>query len=384
MSTLFLFASQLDDESCLCLQLDSQGSVDLPLAVRPIDEIRSLQGHTQTLIVLATDITTLHSVNLPKLNDQKTRAAIPYILEDQIAQSVDSIHVAFDSAHYHDGQYLVVSIDKLYLQTLIEKLDHLELRFDNITIDWFALNQQEACVTENALLVNDDLFKGALSPDLATIYLSSPEHTSNVITFSDSAKNILTLLPTNRDTGISYVWIAQRLLHAKSINLCQGSLRHESHKYSLKQWSMGCAAMAGICVLSILFFNACHLYVLSKKTNAIDQKIAVIYKSFFPGSQQIISPRFRVEQLLKSNGSIEGASALWTLLDKFGIAFTQDPLTIEHCLFQGKVLSVTLVAKDFSALEQLESRLQKESIKVKQSQAATRDQQVVATLELSL
>ena len=382
MSTLFLFANQLNEDGCLCLRLDKQGLVDLPLAVRTIQEIRSLQVQVQTLVILPTSVATLHRINLPWLSDQKSRAAIPYALEDQLAQPVDSIHVSFDREHYQDEHYLVVTIDKLFLSDLIKQLDSYGLSFDKITIDWFALNKQEACITEKGLLINDNFFKGMLHADVASMYLANPDHLATIITFSDSSPIIKKNETDN--TEISYVWMAQRLLQANSINLCQGALRHDTHKYGVKHWYIGCAALASICVLSALLFNACQLYLLTKKTTVVDQEIAVVYKHFFPGAQQIISPRFRIEQLLKSNGSADSSSTLWTLMDKFGLAFTANPLTIEHTHFQGKALSVTLVAKDFADLEKLELRLQKEHVKVTQSQAGTRDKQVVATLELTL
>ena len=382
MSTLFLFSSHLNDDGCLCLRLDKQGLVDLPLEVRTHQEIRSLQVNARTLVIMPTSVATLHRINLPWLNDQKSRAAIPYAMEDQLAQPVDSIHVCFDREHYQDEHYLVVAIDKLFLSNVMKQLDAYGLGFDKITIDWFALNSQEACITEKGLLVNDNFFKGMLHADLASMYLANPDHLSTIITFSDSCPILKKNEPDNAE--ISYVWIAQRLLQANSINLCQGELRHDTHKYGFKHWYLGCAALASVCILSALFFNAYQLYLLTKKTRLVDQEIAVVYKHFFPGAQQIISPRFRVEQLLKNNGSVDNSSTLWTLMDKFGLAFTNNPLTIEHSHFQGKTLSVTLVAKDFADLEKFELRLQKQRVKVTQSQAGTRDKQVVATLELTL
>ncbi|AHE66506.1 hypothetical protein Loa_00947 [Legionella oakridgensis ATCC 33761 = DSM 21215] len=71
-------------------------------------------------------------------------------------------------------------------------------------------------------------------------------------------------------------------------------------------------------------------------------------------------------------------------MDKLAHAFSSGQFVIEQLRFQNQVLSVTLLSKDFAALEHLQRRLQQTKVKVSQTQASSHEQQVLATLELRL
>ena len=382
MTTCFLFARSFDEEACLSLRLDKNGQIDAPFCVRSIQEFKSLQPQARTVIVLPTESSSLFEIELPWLGERKARAAIPYALEEQLAQNVATLHFAFDKKHYQNGRYLVVVTDKPFLVDLMGRLDALGIDFDMMTLDWFALKENEACVTEHGLLCHDNVFKGALSGELVTVYLGERENLP-ILMFNDSSPSIKNERYLPVDT-LGSVWIAQRLLQSNKVNLCQGELQHDTRQQAIKQWYWACAGMACVLVISLIFFKALYLHSLNANNAQLDKKIAVIYRTFFPGAQQIISPKFRIGQLLKMGNANSDASSLWILLDKFAHAYTGSQFTIEQFRFQSRVLSVTLVSKNFSALEALQQRLQQAKVKVTQSQASSHEQQVIATLELSL
>ncbi|STX41371.1 general secretion pathway protein L [Legionella donaldsonii] len=384
MATCFLFTQHLNDDSCLSLSLGQQGQVEAPLAQRSFTDIKILQQNAQTIVIAPTDFFTLHQVELPWLADRKARAAIPFALEDKLAQNVDSLHFAFDRAHYQAGHYLVVVGDKRFLTELINTFDNQGIRFDSLTLDWFGLQQNEAAVTPTNILVNDAHFQGALSPELAALYCKSQLETS-FYRFKDSNESLMKELATSiKETEDSwYCWLAKRLQNSKSINLCQGELQHSSTPGKTKRWYQAAIAMSTVWLLSILAVNAVKLYFLNKDLAQIDTKIATIYHEFFPQAQQVISPRFRINQLLKANhGNMD--ATFWVLLDKLASTFNSNNITFEQLRFQNQTLLVTLATKNFAELEDLQTRLQQKKVKVKQTQAATTNEQVVGILELNL
>lgn len=383
MTTCFIFVHKLDEEQCLCLRLDRNGHVDAPLALRSISDVKALQNNARTIIVLPTESSSLHEVELPWLGERKARAAIPFALEEQLAQNVTTLHFAFDRKYYQNSRYLVAITDKQFLVGLIAKLDALQLHFDLMTLDWFALKENEVCVTENGLLIHDHLFKGALSGELAAIYLSSPEKQAQFWMFKDSLSSLKNDHCTSVDSTM-FVWIAERLLQANAINLCQGELQHGSRQHDNKYWYQAAAVLAGVMLISVFVFKGLYLHTLNAGNADLDKKIAVIYREFFPGAKQIISPKFRIGQLLKGEGANSDASSLWILLDKFAEAFNNDQFMVDQFRFQNRVLSVTLISNNFSALEALQQRLQQAKVKVTQSQASSHEKKVMATLELSL
>ena len=383
MATCFLFAQFFTDEDCLSLRVDDQGQLDAPLERRTFDAIRALQFGARTIVVLPTENTSLHYVELPWLSDSKARAALPYALEEQVAQQVTDLHIAFDQVHYHHKHYLVVVIDKAFLQDLMHRLTAVSVSFDIITLDWFALNAEEAVAGETSLVIHDDLFKGSLSAQPAGLYLSRRLAASPILTFHDSALAFKSLPATQAVNESFYEWIAQRLLKAKPMNLCQGELCHNTQQELNAWWYRVAAILTGILFVSFLVVNGVVLHYLTNKIADVDQKIAVIYREFFPHATQIISPQFRVGQLLKA-GQMGQDKALWLLQDRLATALGQEAFTIEQMHYQNQMLAVTLIANDFAAMDELEHRLQQAGVKVTQTQAASHEQRVTATLELRL
>ncbi|CEG57424.1 type II secretion system protein GspL [Legionella fallonii] len=381
MDHCFLFAKHLNDNGCLCLKISSDGTLIAPPEQRSFAEIKSLQNECSTTIVETTANATLLDLELPWLPERKARIAIPYALEDKVAQPVEELHFAFDKLRYQQNHYMIVAIDKHRIQYLMQLFVEQGIEFAELTLDWFALSLHELCVNESVLLINNDDFKGALSGDLATSYIKKNSLLTPPLVFEDS--HILLESSLTKNEGTSYHWIAQKLLKTKPMNLCQGEMLHGN---TFGWITKGYQLVGGLCViwlLSILIVNAISLHSLNRKTTDVDQQIAMIYREFFPDAKQVISPKFRISQLLGSSAA-NSQSNFWHLLNQFAQGMDgSSQITVEELRYQSRTLSVTLTSSDFAHLEQIENKLKKLQLKVKQTQASTRDQHVFATLELT-
>ena len=321
-------------------------------------------------------------MELPWLNAQKARVALPYALEEQLAQSVPNVHIAFDQQHYQNKHYLVVVIDKAYLLALMERLSTLTIKFDTITLDWFALRIDEACISETSLLAYDNDFQGALSTELASMFLTQRVSDVPIVMFNDSVPAMKSTAFQSVDESF-YEWVAKRLLVTSPMNLCQGALQRTTRGKIGIRWYQACAVLASFSLIIFLVTYGFASYYLNAKNDRLDQEISIIYRGFFPQATTVISPKFRVEQLLKSQGGVS-SQTLWTLLDKFAAAIHNEPLIIEQFHYDNQMLSITLTSKDFAALEALELRLRKAQVHVIQAQASLHEQHALATLELRL
>ncbi|KTD04258.1 type II secretion system protein GspL [Fluoribacter gormanii] len=378
MDILFLFTKHLDEAGCFCLKLSEGGALIAPPAQRSFAEIKSLQIECKTLVIETCEHVSLLDLELSWLPERKARVAIPYALEEKLAQPVDELHFAFDKERYQNNQYLVTVISKQRIRYLMQLFNEQSIEFFAITVDWFALEPQELCVSETSLLIYTEDFKGALSGELADIYLKNhPQY--HPLLFADSAIQVDTSSPKNQET--SYTWIAQRIFSAKIMNLCQGEMQHGNKSDLIKKGYQLASLLFCIWLISLLVVNGIKLHLLNKQTEKIDEQTAVIYHEFFPDAKQIISPKFRITQLLKSNNP-EEQNRFWFLLNQLAKVMKNDRNTVEQLRYQNKTLSVTIISMDFASLEELENELKKLQLKVKQTQASTREQQVAATLEL--
>nr|WP_302473888.1 type II secretion system protein GspL [Legionella sp. PL877] len=366
--------------------MDNQNQIIAPLAQRDFDSIKSLQKGHQTIIVLPTLLFSLHRIALPWLNDKKARAAIPFALEENLAQNVNTLHFAFDRNYYQDGHYLVIVGNKSELEKLIIQLNEQAIYFDAITIDWFALNQDEIAGMDSYLLINDTNFQGALSPELATLYFKKLPLASNYsfLVFPNSNKAFTVTQPVRsiKSEEDSFIWLARRLQKIKPMNLCQGELRHGGDTKA-KRWYQAAAIMTVIWLATFIGGNLTKLHHLNKEIKEVDAKVAHIYHAFFPQAQQVISPKFRISQLLKSRQT-EKDNSFWLLLNILAENFNPDTMNFEQLRFQNQSLQLTLTTKNFAELELFQNRLQKANIQVRQTQASTDRERVVGTLELTL
>lgn len=378
----YLFAEHFDDDNCLSILLNFDGSVNEPLKTRTTEEFKLLQQAAKTFVVLPTSFSSIHELELPLLNTRKARQVISYALEEELSQVVTELHFVFDSQYYINNRYLVCVIDRNIIINLQNKLETLNINYDVITSDWFSLKQGDASVVGNNMLVNSIEFKGSLELDLIATHFNTIT-APNVFVFNDSKNfnNLGEVIKTNLD---SYVWVAAQLLKNKPMNFCQGEFQHNTDNIVVRRWYKISAALCLALIVSFLSTNLINLFVLNHLLSDYDKKIAVIYKSFFPNAKQIINPRFRVNQLLKDNRSGYNG-VFWTLLNKFTInySFMQSDIVVKELRFQNSSLLVKLTCNDFSSLEKLESNLKKDNVKVYNSGASTKGDKVEASLELS-
>lgn len=411
MVTCFIFVNSTPENShYLSLSLNEQARVVAPLAVRDPEAIKAIQKNCNTIIVLSSLFSSLHKVSLPWLADKKARLALPFALEDKLAQNLDLLHIAFSQDHYHDDHYLVVVVDKSFLVDLIANLKLQEINFNCITIDWFALNHAEIAVLDNYLLINNQHLQAVLAVDLVNYYINSlssnnlpattklndnehnPIEPININYFINSNELILTRLmnlakerefTTSAIKSQAQQWIAMRLQQLKPINLCQGALQQKEKQGVIKRWYQAAIVISCIWLIGFISINASKLYLLKHELNTMDAQISVVYHKFFPQATQVISPKFRINQWLKTNQNNEDY-VFWIILNAFAKNFQSNLMQIKHIHYHNQIITLTLITPGFEELEILQNQLIKESIKVKQTQATMEENRVIGKLELNL
>lgn len=379
MDMCFLFTKTLDEQGCYCFRLNQEGLIVEPPQHRSFADIKILQNHCKTMIVETSLNASILDLELPWLPERKARTAIPYALEDRLAQPVEELHFAFDKLRYQNNQYTIAVISKLRIHVIINILDSHQIDFDMLTLDWFALSPQELCVTDNTLLVYMNELKGALSPELISAFKTTHPNETPLL-FADSC--IEAYQKSADHNELSTIWIAKRLLQIKPLNLLQGEMQHSEKTNWIKKGYQLSGILCITWIILILCVNTIHLYQINKKNDEIDKQIAVIYHQFFPEAKQVISPKFRISQLLSSKGS-DSQSQFWFILNQFSKVMKNSGLTVQQLRYHNKTVKITLTSPDFISLEKIENNLKSLNINVKQTQASSKDQQVIATLELT-
>lgn len=363
-------------ETYASLVLDEGGQIIAPFEERDKASFCILQQDAKTFLVLPSTLATLHTLSLPRLPEKKAATAIQFSLEDKLSQPLTEVHLAW----YYDltnQNYTVAVIDKALLQTYVNELEEAGISYQTIGLDVSALQLNEALSTPHALLLHTATFQGAIPYSLLPLY----EPLLKDITCFVESNSSVTPPMKIEEIENTKLWIAKRLLQHLPLDLCQGAFYKRPTTSSDKKLYYLTGSLGLLWLCSLFVTQGILLYQLNNKIKQVDANIAVRYKQFFPTAQHIISPRFRIEQLLKHQSP---SSALWILLDKFAQASQKLTYTLQSCDYKNQKLSLILQVKQFEQLEQLTKSLQNMNIRVKQTQVSQETDHINASLEITL
>jgi len=160
-------------------------------------------------LVLPSKLVSLHVLQLPKLSRHDIIPAVRSVLEEQMIEDFDSYHCFYQSASSSQGLDLVIGLmDKIFLNQLCYQFEANGVQIAGVTLDWFALNQNEALLlsSEEAIVRTSDflgwvpksLLKAKLLPKLANAHVF--------------AVRSLDLAPLNTEilNETFYVWVIKR------------------------------------------------------------------------------------------------------------------------------------------------------------------------------
>ena len=380
MNTCFLFMASWSADGADCVVLTADNEIVGSLKKYNVEEIKALQAAATLKIVVPTAEAAIHTVTLPWLGERRSREALPFALEEQLSTPVAEVQIAFSKAFYQQGQYLVIVVDKKRCLDWLEILKSNEIVFDSMFIDWFALNPHELLITDVGLLVYADDFKGELGASLAKKYVETHPPLSGV-RCRDSHLD-LQLAKEEKCKERVYLWLAKRLNKAHSIDLCQGELSPIHQSISKSRTFTWVAGLFLAWIGCVLVVNTLYLLQLRQATTQLNVQINQFYQRFFPHETQVANPRFRIEQLLKTNASTQ-QRVFWFLLNALAkVVQKKSNISIQQVKFQDHQLEVKLTSPDFSSLEQFENELKRASVNAVQISAASLDNQVSAVLEL--
>lgn len=350
------------------VSLDENNDVVAPLKKQKLEAIQAVVSESnKTVLVLPSTFATVKTLDLPKLSAKKALEAIPFALEDELADSVEDLQFAYQKQLGQSGSYEVTVVNKHAFKHLLSLFQEAGIELDGVALDYAALIPNEILVTDAYLLVHDvhaaPMLQGALKPALAETYLSKPNACEKY---------------EMRDPKL---WVAKRLNQKIYCELLPKGMQKAKSgaRVSYKRY----AALAVGCFLTAMLVSAAQSFYIHKQIQKVDADIATVYKHFFPDATQVISPRFRIERLMAS-GEQPTKRSFWSILNKVSKAYQKQAVEFTAIEFHDDKLWLHLETKQFAELESFKQALESFSVSVKQQEAHAHHHQVVAVLELEL
>ncbi|MGY3903670.1 GspL family type II secretion system protein ExeL [Aeromonas lusitana] len=264
-------------------------------------------------------------VSLPGKYNRQAAAALPYLLEEQIASDVDALHLVVLG---HQGSDVdLMAVDKAKMQTWLGWLQQAGLKSLQLLPDVLALplvaDGWSALQLGDAWLLRQGPHQGIVAEEsLLTMLLATQAEPVTIHSHTPppamAGANWLAA-----DPELPMLLLAKGALTCQA-NLLQGPYRPQTEysRYWL-QWRK-VAVVAGLLLLVALTQRGVHLYQLAEQDKALKAEIRQVYTRIFPGETRIVNIRSQMTQHLKMLGQAPQDGVL-LLLTELAPVFAEVP-----------------------------------------------------------
>ncbi|WP_270688095.1 GspL family type II secretion system protein ExeL [Aeromonas sp. D3] len=290
-----------------------------------LGELRERAGGRPVVTLVPGSDLIFRRVSLPGKYSRQAAAALPYLLEEQIASDVDELHLVVLAHEGHDVD--LMAVDKEKMQTWLGWLEAAGLKSQQLLPDVLALPQAadgwSALQLGKEWLLRQGPCQGIVADEPLLAMLLAVEAEPVTIHSHTQVPPILTANWQAADPELPMLLLAKGALNCQA-NLLQGPYRPQTEysRYWL-QWRK-VAVVAGLLLLVALTQRGVHLYQLAEQDKALKAEIRQVYTRIFPGETRIVNVRSQMAQHLKLLGQTPQDGVL-LLLTELAPTFAEVP-----------------------------------------------------------
>lgn len=346
-------------------------------------------GRRAVIALVPTSDVLMKQVTLPPKAGHKVLAAIPFMVEDELAADITTQFFAYGPKHNDQQAVAIVDHDKM--QQWKAMLSAAGLHCDRMLPDILAVPENtegwSTLTLGNDWLVRQNHWQGMQGE--AEWLLPIIEHHAKrqeapliIHNYSDQPINHLAHVDTTTADLEPAMQVLAKTALATKFNLLQGEYKSRKQGNAVwRQWRV--AAVLAILVFgSTLVDNFVQLQQLSSKNDAMAAQITDTVKQGFPniGAYRDVKAKLKAEmQKLESGGN--GAS-MTVMLVQLSEAFARSQIKPQTIRFDGKRTEIRLQAEgnNFEALETFKKGAESAGFTVEQGAINNRDDKVIGTM----
>jgi general secretion pathway protein L len=350
-----------------------------------LDKLSEAAANHRTVVLLNSQCLHINHLQLPTQNLQKMLKAVPYAIEEFIADDIENFHFVI-ARNKHNNLVAVVGIDKITLQNIIQIFQQANITVEKIIPDVLCMaadDQQWVCLNylDTSYLQTDRLNGIALSNDVLPYILSNKlqDETQNlpekILLFTEQENTTAfdqlqldNLSSDEKPERINIVYNKHPLVvfcghykQALPLNLLQHEFKNKRKSSALWQHWRLAASLAAIWLVLNLALTSFQYAQIKDANNITKAKIEKIYKKAFPKSRKIINPRVQMEQKLKELKGGAGSSnkgLIFLLAESFGtLSSDKKNITLQSLTFRNNRMDIGLDGNNLQAIENLNKNL---------------------------
>lgn len=365
-------------------------------------ELAAEAAGCQVIVFVPGQYVLLTHTLVPSRQRQHILNAVPYALEEQLADDIDDLHFALGPRD-EDGTVHVAVVKRQQMANWVTELRTAGIEPDIMLPDTLATPWAEdswsLLVEAGDALLRLGRFSGCAIDGqnihhlLAMITVeqlgADEQQTLNYYDVRQDAQapdeidNLVIKHQVGDESALQV--LAHNYSPATSINLIQGQFsRREQYGKLLRPWRATAALLLAVLVVVMGQTMADHMH-LKRQQEHMNEQINLIFTETFPQARNIVNARERMAielKQLQTGGS--GDQGFLELLSTSGAVLALvDGMTMRQMNYRDGNLDLALTIGDLQELEQLKEMLaEKQELNVELQSATTRDTYVEARLRL--
>ncbi|MDH1261648.1 type II secretion system protein GspL [Pseudomonas sp. GD03944] len=327
-------------------------------------------------LVLPVEAVTACAVRLPTQKTRWLRQALPFAVEELLAEDVEQMHLALGEV-MADGRHRVFAVRRAWLAGWIG-LCPLAPQCIAVDADLLPREGTQLLLLDGRwLLGGGDVARMALSRDAwETLQTVCPPPQ---VAYRSGDEPALEPADANPEIADGHRWLAQQPV---TVNLAQAEFAAQQGTGHWQRWR----PVAGLLALWLVLqwgFNLGQGWYLQRQADEYAASSAALYRELFPEDTKLVNLRAQLDQHL-SAGVGEGQGRLLGLLGQVSQAMQVDGSQVQvqqldYSSTRGD-LALQVQASGFDELEQLRTRLQDAGLAVQMGSASRESAGVSARL----
>ncbi len=347
---------------------------------------RDAGGRPVVVLVPALDVLTTH-VRIPARSQTKIRAALPFALEESLAQDIDEMHFALGTRD-RDGHIPVVVTEKARLNEWLERLEQAGITPAKMQCESEALavipGTMSILLEGSMALFNDG---GQMTFATENLKPSDVLVAAGQLGEADAgdddqrSRHLLVYCDAEHKTQLEHDWIALQhelssvdvkllkdgalpllaLTAVKSpgVNLLQGEYgKTAEYSTALRPWKTAAILLLGLAVAG-LTAQGVDYWRLANERDALRQQFTTEYRRIRPGdARDIVDPLSTVASLRRSAGNNSAPPVFLQSLNALAAAVAgSEGTNIEAITYRAGVVDIRLVAPDVETLDEIQQNV---------------------------
>jgi len=398
------------------LRTDSQwewlppGADDAATVTGSLDQAAAAAQSRPVVVLVPAERVTLLPATSPTRNRSRMLQALPYVLEERLADDVDALHMAAGPVQA-DGTLSAAVVARadmdLWLGALRDAgIDPHWLTSDALCVPlqadtWSVLCEHGRCLVREGArrawvaepdnldaLVVAALAEAPPAPLRIAVRIAPDAGDPDLRASYDAVEGRQVPVLAGPAPHSTLAVLASGWDRSESIDLLQGPYgRGEDLSQTLRHWRTAAAA-AIVLIGAELGFTLHENQRLDAHADVLAQRIEQVYRETFPEAKRVVDARVQMQQQLQNlraaRGGRRDAQGLLALLDQVAPLLPEQPgVRLSALQYRDGNLELDLTAPDFQALDRLRQHLVETGLQARLGSAATADEGVSGRLTIT-